>query len=298
MPFQPTETSPMLFYSYSHRDERFRKDMESSLALLKRNGILNTWSDHAILPGRDIPTDIRAAMENAEVMVFLFSQHFISSDECMTEWERAKSLSARGSLLFRVPIILEPCPWKDVLADDLVKALPDDGKAVSSFRDKAAAWQQVYQGIKRVAETLLNAVSPSHMFTSSISETEFIFGNTALLPEIYVFPTLRHHRLKPTAKFQFRERTIGHDEMFQRNYIIVHGDDTSGKTSLLRHLFLTHSRDICKRKRPILIDLKNASGQSNDQLIETSYRSQYVGDYSLWKSESLNVALVDNLSSD
>ena len=298
MSLPSTETAPTLFYSYSHNDNTNRENMEKSLALLKRNGILTTWSDHEILPGRDIPSEIHAAMDKADIMVFLFSQHFISSAECMKEWNRAKDLAERGGLLFRIPIILAPCAWKDILLNDLVKALPDDGKPVSDFRDRAAAWQQVYQGIKHVVETLQIAVSPRETFRRSISETEFIFGNTTLLPDIFVFPTLCHQQLKPTAKFEFRERTIGHDQILQRDYTIIYGDDVSGKTSLLRHLFLTHSQDPCKRLRPILIDLKNVSGQSNEQIVESSYRTQYIGNYSLWESESLNVAIVDNLSSD
>ena len=270
--------------------------MRQSLSLLQKHGILSTWDDQEILPGCDIPSEISVAMEKAEIMVFLFSQHFISSDECMKEWDKAKALSEQGSLLFRIPIILEPCAWKDVLADDLVKALPDDGKPVSDFHDKAAAWQQVFLGIKRVAETLKNAISPRESFVNTISETEFIFGNTTMLPEIFVFPTLRHHQLKPTAKFEFRERIIDYHQILQRDYTILYGDDVSGKTSLLRHLFLSRSRDVCKRMRPVLIDLKNAAGQSNEQIVESSYRAQYIGDYSMWKSESSNVALIDNLS--
>ena len=296
MSLSPIETACTLFYSYSHKDNSYRENIENSFALLKKNGLLTTWSDHEILPGRDIPSEIRTAMDQADIMVFLFSQNFISSDECMKEWDRAKELSEQGHLLFRIPIILEPCAWKDVLADDLVKALPDDGKSISAFRDKAAAWQQVYQGIKRVVETLQNAVSPRETFVKTISETEFIFQDTAMLPEIYVFPTLRHHQLKPTAKFEFRERTIGYNQLMQRDYTILYGDDVSGKTSLLHYMFLTRSKDTCKRLRPVFVDLKNASGQSNEQIVESSYRAQYVGDYSLWKSESLNVALVDNLT--
>ena len=290
------EPASTLFYSYSHKDKSSRESMENSLTLLKKNGLLTTWSDHEILPGQDIPSKIRAAMDNAEIMTFLFSQHFIASTECMKEWERAKELSEQDHVLFRIPIILQPCAWKDVLADDLVKALPNDGKSVSSFRDKAAAWQQVYQRIKRVLETLKPAASPRKTFVTTISETEFIFANTAMLPQLFIFPTLSHHQLKPTAQFEFRERTIGPQDIFQRNYTLVYGDDVSGKSSLLRHLFLTHCEDACKRRRPVVIDLENSAGQTNEEIVEAAYRSQYIGDYSLWRSNSQNIALIDNLS--
>ena len=39
-----------LFYSYSHKDGRYRDQMEESLALLRDNaGVLEDWSDRHIL---------------------------------------------------------------------------------------------------------------------------------------------------------------------------------------------------------------------------------------------------------
>ena len=216
----------------------------------------------------------------------------------MNEWERAKDFSEQGRLLFRIPIIVTPCAWLDVLQGDSVKALPEDGKPVSSFRDKAAAWQQVYQGMKRVIENLRTAVSPRDSFVNSISRTEFIFGHTTMLPDIFVFPTLTHHRLKPTAKSQFRDRIIAQEQLLEKPYTIVYGEDVSGKTALLRYLYLTLSQNASKQERPLLIDLKNASGQSNEEIVESCYRNQYIGEYDLWKCESRNIALIDNLSSD
>ena len=40
-----------LFYSYCHKDTRCKDSMERSLALLKRNRFLKSWSDQSILPG-------------------------------------------------------------------------------------------------------------------------------------------------------------------------------------------------------------------------------------------------------
>ena len=152
--------TPFLFYSYSHKDDKFREAMENALALLWKNKILTSWSDHEILPGQSIPSEIRSAMDNADILVFLFSQHFISSSECINEWNRAKQLAEEeNKLLFRIPIILSDCAWLDVLGEDSVKALPRDGKAVSSFREHASAWQQVYQGIKSVVENINNSFS-------------------------------------------------------------------------------------------------------------------------------------------
>ena len=34
-------STPFLFYSYSHKDDKFRNAMEDSLALLRKNNILH-----------------------------------------------------------------------------------------------------------------------------------------------------------------------------------------------------------------------------------------------------------------
>ena len=295
----PPSSKLLLFYSYSHKDNKYREAMEDSLALLKKNNFLLTWSDHAILPGQSIPAEIRAAMDNADVMVFLFSQHFISSNECMKEWERAEHLaSSANKHLHRIPIILSPCAWIDVLGDDSIKALPQDGKPISSFRDRAAAWQQVYKGILSVIEHINNSFLPRTPFRDSVNRTEFIFKRTATLSDTFISPNLRHHQLGSTAATEFRDSPVELGQLLQKPHSLVHGDDVSGKTSLARYLYLTLSHSPSKQQRPLLIDLKNISGLSNEQIVESCYCEQYLGEYGVWKADGSNVAILDNLSPD
>ena len=271
--------------------------MEDSLALLRKNQILLSWSDHEILPGQSIPSEIRSAMDNAQILVFLFSQHFISSTECMKEWDRAKELAKdEDKLLIRLPIILSPCAWLDVLGQDSIKALPREGKPISSFREHASAWQQVYQGIKSVVENINKSFSPRAPFIESVSRTEFIFKNTAMLPDIYVAPTLRHDQLRSSSSAILRNNYVEFESLLQHKFSLIHGDDVSGKTSLARHLFLTGSQDELKERRPIFIDLKNISGLSSEEIVQSCYHTQYLGDYNIWKSTGANVAILDNLS--
>ena len=78
-----------LFYSYSHKDARYRDDMEKALSQLKRENLLQDWSDLNILPGRPISEEIRKKMDESDIFVFLLSRDFIGSDECIKEWEYA-----------------------------------------------------------------------------------------------------------------------------------------------------------------------------------------------------------------
>ena len=117
-----------LFYSYCHKDIQHKAHMEKALTLLQRNKLLRNWSDQNILPGQTISQKVRAEMDRADVMVFLLSQDFIASEECMKEWDYAKQLATK-KLLFRIPIILKDCAWKDLLENDDIKALPTDSNS-------------------------------------------------------------------------------------------------------------------------------------------------------------------------
>ncbi|MCE2462988.1 MAG: toll/interleukin-1 receptor domain-containing protein, partial [Dehalococcoidia bacterium] len=153
-----------LFYSYSHEDGQHREFMEKSLALLKRDGLLKDWSDQEILPGRRISVETRSNMDHADIIVFLISPDFIASEECTKEWIYAKQLASNNQLLFRIPIILRDCAWKDFLEKDDLKALPEDGVPVVNFCKQDTAWQQVYEGIKAVVNELRSTFTAKPTF--------------------------------------------------------------------------------------------------------------------------------------
>ena len=148
-----------LFYSYCHVDSQFKRRMEISLDLLRQRGYIHQWSDSAILPGRSISGSVDPNLDDANILVFLLSPDFINSSECRREWERARARAEIDPALFRVPIIVRPCAWKDFLDGDDVLALPIDGVPVSTFADEDEAWLQVYGGIRRVVDDLRTAAS-------------------------------------------------------------------------------------------------------------------------------------------
>ena len=79
--------SNKLFYSYCHKDARYKDSMERALSVLRREGHIQEWSDLMILPGQRISPEIRSQMNQANILVFLLSHDFINSDECVKEWE-------------------------------------------------------------------------------------------------------------------------------------------------------------------------------------------------------------------
>ena len=122
-----------LVYSYSHKDAQHRESMERSLSLLEQRGLLDGWSDQAILPGQPISDAVRSKLDNTDIVVFLLSQDFIASDECMKEWKYTAGLAKGNSTLVRIPIIVRDCAWKELLGSDDIKALPNDGRPIIDF---------------------------------------------------------------------------------------------------------------------------------------------------------------------
>jgi hypothetical protein len=43
-----------VFFSYAHHDEALRNELEKHLAMLKRQGVIDTWHDRKIDAGQDV----------------------------------------------------------------------------------------------------------------------------------------------------------------------------------------------------------------------------------------------------
>ena len=71
-----------IFFSYSHRDEELRNELEIHLQALQRQGLIETWHDRRIPAGDDVHHSISAQLESASIILLLVSPYFIASDYC------------------------------------------------------------------------------------------------------------------------------------------------------------------------------------------------------------------------
>ncbi|MFG6432566.1 toll/interleukin-1 receptor domain-containing protein [Roseateles sp. LYH14W] len=121
-----------VFISYCHADQALRAQLDIHMAMLKRQAIVEVWTDHCIRPGEPFDVHIAAALEEADVILLLVSPDFLHSDYCVTiEMKRALERAAAG-LAQAVAVILRPCDWKSSEIGRL-KCLPTDGKPVVKF---------------------------------------------------------------------------------------------------------------------------------------------------------------------
>ncbi|WP_421085511.1 TIR domain-containing protein [Priestia sp. MF3] len=135
-----------IFFSYSHEDESYRKQLEKHLAIMKRQGIINGWSDRDINAGDEWKTSISDKLESAKVVLLLISADFLASDYCYDiEMKRALERHDSGEAKV-IPIILRSCDWSGAPFSKL-QALPTEAKPIDLWVNSDEAFTLVSKGI-------------------------------------------------------------------------------------------------------------------------------------------------------
>ena len=282
-----------LFYSYSHKDSQHKAAMETTLASLRRNALLEDWSDAEIIPGQNISAALQAKLPESDIIAFLLSPDFLASEECLKEWDRAAELPSSGRLVFRVPIIVRDCAWKDLLGEDDVKALPLDGKAITTYSKPDAAWQEVYDGVKSVIDALRTTFTPNPTFISDINDADIPSTLPLSLDDIFVFPRLVRHDYTATNELLRESPVPSLSDLLDQGSAVIHGEDKSGKTALAKHIVLSLVAD----GQPVLFaDFSTVSGRPGNEFLRTLYHSQFNGDYYLWERKPNKTLVIDNMT--
>ena len=142
-----------LFFSYSHKDEELRNELETHLALLKRQGVISSWHDRRITAGSDFDQAISSELETSQIILLLVSAHFLASDYCYEkEMARAIEKDKDGSAVV-IPVILHPCDWHSAPFGHL-RATPTDGKPVSMFANQHEAFALVAKDVRVAAQSV------------------------------------------------------------------------------------------------------------------------------------------------
>jgi TIR domain len=143
-PTKPIE----VFFSYSHKDQRLRDQLETQLSLLKRENIISSWHDRRIGAGEEWASQIDAHLNTAQIILLLISPDFMASDYCYgVEMERAMKRHDRGEACI-IPVILRPCDWHNALLSKL-QALPEDGRPITTSSNRDRAFLDVAKGIRK-----------------------------------------------------------------------------------------------------------------------------------------------------
>lgn len=225
MPDVLPTSSIEIFFSYSHRDEELRKELENHLSLLWRQGVAKKWHDRRIGPGTEWAGQINSHLNSAQIILLLVSSDFLASQYCYDiEMRRALERHRNGEA-YVIPIILRPVEWTGAPFSDL-QCLPIDGKPVVLWPDRDQALAEVAKAITSLVDELNNGINPharptwfdnyepreSHTerrrFSSWTKAPLWLYGGLGLVTLALVIGVFRGN---------WQKRTTGTDQTSQRS---------------------------------------------------------------------------------
>ena len=136
-----------VFYSYADADEDLRSELDKHLSLLQRQGLISPWHKRLITAGQDWTEALDQHLNTASIILLLISADFLASDYCYgTEMQRAMERQSTGEARV-IPILLRPVDWQSAPFGKL-KALPNNGRPVTSWLNRDEAFAHIVQGIR------------------------------------------------------------------------------------------------------------------------------------------------------
>jgi len=149
-PYQPAaEVGMKAVVSYSHKDERYLRELDVAVSQLRRNGLISVWYDRKILPGEEWDLEIDGCLSNADLVLLLVSPDFLASDYAYSR-EMSLALQQRESgMAIVIPIILRASDWTNSPLGSL-QVLPSNARPVLSWANRDEAWLDVIRGLRRL----------------------------------------------------------------------------------------------------------------------------------------------------
>ncbi|HEY1349913.1 MAG TPA: protein kinase [Ktedonobacteraceae bacterium] len=142
-----------VFFSYSHKDEEMRQELETHLSNLKRQRVITGWHDGEIRAGDLWEEEIDMHLSSAHIILLLVSPDFIDSNYCYEkEMLRAMERHKAGEAHV-VPIILRPAHWERTPFGKL-QALPSGAKALTLWTNRDEAFVSVARGLQKLVDSL------------------------------------------------------------------------------------------------------------------------------------------------
>lgn len=238
-----------LFYSYCQKNDNERSALEKHLNLLVENKLIEQWYDGQIIAGENWKSKIDTQLKNANIVVFLITPEWLASSACKDEWEVARKWAASQANKILIPIIAQPCAWKDYSNMSDYQALPKAGKAVLQWEHEAEAWLNVYEGVKSVITELKKKSGLKPEFEGELREIEFCSKGDGKIDieDVFIFPNLKSY-INNADKISLEEDVKTLPVFLEASHQFIIGDTQSGKSTMAAWVYL----DLIKSNSPAL----------------------------------------------
>lgn len=141
-----------LFVSYSHKDEKWRAELEMDLEKMVEDGLIEAWHDGKILAGDQFDAEIRQNIDAAHIILLLVSRRFLGSKYIRNVEVPAALKRHEAGQAQVIPIILAPSAWKEFFGE--MKVLPKDGKPIVKWKVRDDALLEVYESVRETVAKL------------------------------------------------------------------------------------------------------------------------------------------------
>ncbi len=176
-----------LFYSYAHKDEKLRNELNKHLYNLKRQGLIVDWYDRDISAGTDWEQEIDSHLNTAQMILLLISPDFMASEYCFSI-EMKRALERHETEEARViPIILKSVDWSGAPFCKL-QVLPRNRRPVTLWKDRNAAFYEIANDIRETLKELRKSSSINLPLSSTQTQSELVSSPTPNPPASLLAP--------------------------------------------------------------------------------------------------------------
>ncbi len=164
-----------VFITYSHKNRRAKNKLITYLDVMRQEGLIEIWHDNEIMAGDTWKKEIFSTnLPDSDLLLYLVSADSLASENCNKELADALRTDIRV-----VPIILEACDWENHQLSRF-EVLPHKGKPINKWEPESDGWQNVVQGIRKVASTIQEQTTDK-LEKEELSERLFQQGNFLMM---------------------------------------------------------------------------------------------------------------------
>ena len=150
-----------IFSSYAHEDELLRNELNKHLSGLRRQGFITEWFDRQIVAGTDWAHAIDTHINTASVILLLISPDFIYSQK-LNDGDVKRAMERHDTKEATViPVLLLPTADLEEAPFGKLLSIPRNGKPVTQWSDRDAAFAEIAKEIRNVVEALKKPANPS-----------------------------------------------------------------------------------------------------------------------------------------
>ncbi|MGH2479954.1 MAG: TIR domain-containing protein, partial [Ktedonobacteraceae bacterium] len=145
-----------IYYSFAKADEKFARELQKHLILLRREQYIVEWYPGEAIPGQE-PNELnKQHLDTARIILLLVSSDFLSEKGSSTqdnyEVDRAIERSKTGAIV--IPIKIRQVQNWDLAPFGKLVSLPRNGKPVEEWEHTDAAFAEIAREIRKVVDML------------------------------------------------------------------------------------------------------------------------------------------------